>query len=114
MVAGATGYNVYVDGVKNNTSLITATNYYVNGLTNGIQYAITVTAVNDAGESLLSDAYDVTPTVQALPIIKLVYTLSDVAEGVGNWFSSIWLILAFSIAIPLSFLIGRRIKDLFA
>ncbi|MBE6336188.1 MAG: hypothetical protein E7066_05880, partial [Lentimicrobiaceae bacterium] len=49
------GYNVYVDGVKNNTSLVTATTYTVSGLEYDMEgYEIAVTAVYDEGESQLS------------------------------------------------------------
>lgn len=40
------GYNVYVDGVKVNASLITDTSYTVTGLTPETEYSISITAVN--------------------------------------------------------------------
>ena len=50
------GYNVYVDGVKWNESLITTNEYAVEGLEyNMLGYDIQVSAVYDAGESALSD-----------------------------------------------------------
>lgn len=48
-----------------------------------------------------------------IPTINLDYDLADVATGVANWSSSIWLIVAFAVAIPLSFMIAGRIKNLF-
>ncbi len=51
------GYNVYVDGVKYNESLITTNAYNVEGLEyNMAGYDIQVSAVYDAGESELSEA----------------------------------------------------------
>lgn len=41
-----TGYNVYVNGVKRNTTPITVTNYTVTGLTNGTSYSFRVAAVD--------------------------------------------------------------------
>ena len=50
------GYNVYQDGVKINTSLVTATTYTVSGLTyNMAGYDFAATAVYDEGESDFSD-----------------------------------------------------------
>jgi hypothetical protein len=111
--SNATGFNVYVDGVKQNSSLISSTSYIISGLANGVTYAVSVSAVNSAGESAHSSFVNGTPSKSALPFISLGYTLSDVATGFSNWFGSIWLILAFSISIPLSFAIGRRIKAIF-
>jgi hypothetical protein len=51
--------------------------------------------------------------MQTIPAITLTYSLADVATAVSNWFGSFWLILAFAIAIPLAFSIGRRVKGLF-
>ncbi|REK75587.1 cadherin-like beta sandwich domain-containing protein [Paenibacillus paeoniae] len=65
-VEGAEGYNIYVDGIKLNTSPTTETSYEVKDRTPGTTYNLQVTAVNDAGESLTSDAYHVT-TIPAAP-----------------------------------------------
>ena len=52
----ATGYNVYVDGIKANTTLIQNTEYLLSNLLNGHVYQVTVTAVNAIGlESKFSD-----------------------------------------------------------
>jgi hypothetical protein len=48
-----------------------------------------------------------------IPAISLTYDLANVATAVANWFSSMWLIVAFAVAIPLAFLIANRIKNLF-
>lgn len=48
-----------------------------------------------------------------IPTVSLNYELADVATGVGSWFSSYWLILAFAVAIPLSFYVAQRVKGLF-
>ncbi len=49
----------------------------------------------------------------AIPVINLDYELADVATAVTNWFGSMWLIVAFAVAIPLAFLIANRVKSLF-
>jgi chitodextrinase len=108
------GYNIYVDGVKVNSSLITGTAYTLEGLTNGRSYSIEVSAVDTAGnESVLSSAVSVIPTVDAMPLIRLGYSLVDVAHGTSEWFGSIWLLIAFATSIPLAFYIGNRTKLLF-
>lgn len=107
-------YNVYVDGVKVNVVPITGTSFTVSNLQNGQSHSFAVTAVNSVGESVKSNAINGTPSSKALPYITYTYSLKDVATGVANWFSGYWMILAFVIAIPLSFAVGSRIKGLFA
>ena len=54
---GVVGYNVYVNDNKVNEELITDTSYTLEGLTDGTEYAVTVTAVDAAGlESEASQA----------------------------------------------------------
>ncbi|MFH5781821.1 hypothetical protein [Heyndrickxia oleronia] len=49
----------------------------------------------------------------SIPSVNLTYSLADVATSVSNWFGSMWLIVAFAVAIPLAFLIANRVKALF-
>ena len=49
----------------------------------------------------------------AIPVVSLTYDLADVATSIGTWFASFWGILAFSIAIPMAFLIAHNVKGLF-
>lgn len=59
------GYNVYVDGVKDNNSLISGTSYTITGLTNGQSYDIKVTAIDSQGaESAFSAIVSEAPGVQ--------------------------------------------------
>lgn len=48
-----------------------------------------------------------------IPAVNLTYSLADVATSTSNWFGSLWLIVAFAVAIPLAFLIASRVRDLF-
>jgi fibronectin type 3 domain-containing protein len=114
------GYNVYKssDGgltfTKVNTTLILGTNYVIQGLLNDSTYQFYVKAQDFSGnESLASTSVSATPSDQLLPFLKFGYSLVDVSDGIRNWFGSLWLIVAFSVAIPLSFIISRRIKGLF-
>lgn len=60
MIGGS--YNVYVNGAKNNTSLVTGTTYTVTGLTTGTAYDFSITAVDtDGNESVQCTAISVTP-----------------------------------------------------
>lgn len=45
--------------------------------------------------------------------LKSSFSLGDIATGISSWFSSFWLILAFSISIPLAFYIASRVKLMF-
>lgn len=108
------GYNIYVDGVKDNVTPITATSYQILGLEVGQTYSITVTAVDTSNnESAHSVAGSAVPSATAIPILEMGYELKDVADGVSGWFSNMWLILAFAVAIPLAFYIAMRTKLLF-
>jgi len=108
------GYNIYKDGVKVNTSLVFSSHFNVGDLTNGQAYDFTVTAVDKSGnESVQSLAVTVTPDPNAMPPIETNYELQDVSDGVSNWFTELWMILAFAVGIPLAFLISNRIKGLF-
>ncbi|MCM3749887.1 fibronectin type III domain-containing protein [Paenibacillus pasadenensis] len=58
------GFNVYRDGVKLNSSLITAASYTSTGLSNGTSYSFQVSAVNTGGaESAKSSAVTAAPQV---------------------------------------------------
>jgi hypothetical protein len=108
------GYNVYVDGVKHNSTPVTSTSYIIQGLENDISYEVYVTAVDTSlNESAVSLSVYGTPSSMAVPLIELGYDLGDVAEGTSSWFSSLWLIIAFASAIPLAFYVGNRLKLLF-
>lgn len=55
------GYNIYLGGVKKNTSLVTDLSYALSGLTAETAYNVTVSAVDDAGnESAQSDVVNFT------------------------------------------------------
>ena len=61
-VLNTTGYNVYVNGIKNNISSIFSTGYMItSGISNGINQQITVTAIDTKGESFASDPMNATP-----------------------------------------------------
>lgn len=108
------GYNIYVDGVKYNATPVTRLSYSVVGLDAGSSYEIKVTAVDSSGnESGYSSAVMATPSVDDIPILGIGYSLSDIADGTFQWFSSLWLIVAFAVSIPLVFYISNRIKLLF-
>ncbi|MBL0387830.1 hypothetical protein JJB07_14410 [Tumebacillus sp. ITR2] len=59
--AFATGYNIFRDGVKVNTSPLTDTTFSDTGLVNGTDYAYFITAFNNAGESTPSNVVHVIP-----------------------------------------------------
>lgn len=108
------GYNIYVDGVKENATPITSTSYQILGLEVGQTYSIKVSAVDTSNnESAQSVAVSAVPSATAMPLLEMGYELTDVADGVTNWFGSMWLIVAFSVAIPLAFYIANRTKLLF-
>lgn len=63
---GVTGYDIYQNNIKINTSSITGTSYTVNGLTPGTGYAFTVKAKDAANnESVYSDVLNVTTVLPA-------------------------------------------------
>lgn len=108
------GYNVYIDGVKRNGSLIFGNSYALTNLANANEYLIQISAVDTNGnESLLTVEKSGIPDQLKIPFFKLDNDLSDVAKSTENWFSELWLVVAFSAGIPLAFIVGNRIKALF-
>ena len=105
------GYNVYVDGKKINSNLISSTNFTVKNLENNKKYKIQVQAVDRSGNaSALSLAAFGTPDEKTLPIIESKYSLQDVSDGVGVMFGQFWSVLAFAVGIPLAFYIIYKLK----
>jgi hypothetical protein len=108
------GYNVYVDGLKVNGALIKNLFYAIADLTNDTSYSVTVSAVDNSGnESVQSSLIAETPKGSKMPLLSIGYTLIDVVTGVNGWFSSLWLVIAFAVAIPLSFYVASRLKLMF-
>jgi hypothetical protein len=108
------GYNVYIDGVKFNSTLIHNTFVTLDNLNNGQSYTVQVSAVDLAGnESVLSSGTIGTPQAGLMPVLSSKFTLSDYVDGVKKWFSSYWLLIAFSASIPLSFYMISKIKLMF-
>lgn len=107
----AESYKIYKDG----TMLLSTqkTFYRVSDLENARAYQFSVVAVNKVGDSSPSNLLTLIPDSKLMPDIGLGYGLKDVADGTSTWFSSYWLILAFTISIPLSFYVSNRIKGLF-
>lgn len=108
----ADSYKVFQDGKM--IAETDSTEFRVRDLKNGTMYRFAVVAINAIGESSSSNAIELTPDASIVPDISLGYNLKDIADGTGSWFDSMWLLLAFVIAIPLSFYIGNRVKGLFA
>lgn len=111
------GYNVYVNGVKHNSKPVSATGngYKVFDLENDVSYSIQLTTISkyDGTESDFSETVIGVPGVKSVPVSDVNYELKDIVNGTSSWFNSLWLVIAFSISIPLAFLISGRIKGLF-
>ncbi|MGH0482805.1 fibronectin type III domain-containing protein [Bacillus cereus] len=105
------GYNLYVDGKKINSNLITSTNFVIKNLENSKKYKVQVQAVDRSGNaSDLSLAAFGTPDVNTIPVIESNYGLKDVSDGVGTMFGQIWPALAFSVGIVLAFYVIYKLK----
>lgn len=105
------GYNLYVDGKKINSNLITSTNFVIKNLENSKKYKVQVQAVDRSGNaSALSLAAFGTPDVNTIPVIESNYGVKDVSDGVGTMFSQIWPALAFSVGIVLAFYVIYKLK----
>ncbi|MNC57235.1 Exochitinase 1 precursor [compost metagenome] len=108
--SSAEEYIIYMDGEQLFKTANTSAK--VTNLVNGADYDFAVSASNDIGESDLSNTVTVTPTDSSPVDVTLGYSLKDISDGTANMFSAEWLLLAFCIAIPLSFYISNRIKGL--
>lgn len=108
------GYHIIVDGKQINDSLVTARSYAIKGLKNGQSYQVQIKAVSAWNvESDLSNPVPGIPQVQVIPDIAFNFGLTDLIESIKNWFGGIWPIVAFSIAIPLAFIVAFNTKKLF-
>jgi len=111
-VATAREYKVYnSDGTF--IMKTTQTSAKITRLKNGQVHAFYVIASNAIGDSPRSNVVEVKPESSLAPDVSLGYKLKDVADGTSSWFSSFWLLLAFTISIPLSFYVSNRVKGLF-
>jgi chitodextrinase len=110
-VVGAESYKLYQNGVLIETT--SKTSLRLSGLTNEVSYNFYVVASNSIGDSEPSNTVLVMPSIKSVPEVSIGYKLKDVADGTSSWFNSYWLILAFSLSIPLSFYVSNRIKGLF-
>lgn len=110
-VTGANSYKLY----QNNALLTsgTSTTYRTRSLVNGSTYSYYVIATNDAGDSPKSNVVIANPSVNKATDVTLGVSLGDIATATTTWFAGIWLILAFSISIPLAFYVANRTKGLF-
>ncbi len=107
-------YHIIVDGKQINDSLVTARSYAIKGLKNGQTYQVQIKAVSAWNvESDLSNSVPGIPQVQVIPDIAFNFGLTDLIESIKNWFGGIWPIVAFSIAIPLAFIVAFNTKKLF-
>ncbi|MFE5392775.1 fibronectin type III domain-containing protein [Bacillus thuringiensis] len=105
------GYNVYVDGNKVNSDLVSSTNFTVKKLENKRKYKIQIQAVDRSGNaSDLSLAAFGIPDTNTIPIIESTYSLQDVSDGTGVMFSQLWFALAFAVGISLAFYIIYKLK----
>lgn len=108
------GYYIYIDGEKNNNTPIRNNYYNLTNLNNGQTYNIQVSSVDTFNnESEKTSVRTALPNADEMPILELDTNLSSIAGSVENWFSEIWLLVAFASAIPLAFMIGSRVKALF-
>ncbi len=88
-VAGATGYNIYVDGQKVNNAPVTGTSYTATGLMNGQSYTFEVAAIDTGGgEGNKSAAAQATPYAQADPTQNSIQAPKRVKAGEKFTFSA--------------------------
>lgn len=111
-----TGYNVYLNGLKVNTSPVTGTSYRIDAVENGTSYSVQISALNSYGnESAMTQVVQGLPKESFIPTVPLKnsFNLKDIADGTANWFGGLWLIIAFAVSIPLAFLIANKTKETF-
>lgn len=104
-------YRVYLDGEM--IAETDRTTYSITDLSNDKSYGVQVSAVNTIGESERTTSVTGVPIAGKVPAVKFKYSLADMALAIASWFASIWPVVAFSVVIPLSFIVSSRIKQLF-
>lgn len=80
-----TGYDVYVNGVKNNTSNLTARTYTVSGLTASTLYSIYIVSKDAAGNTRNSNTLSITTSG---PITETLVTSYYFPTSLQGWVSS--------------------------
>lgn len=88
-VSGSTGYNVYQNGVKQNSSPITIESYKASGLTNGVSYSFQVSAIGSGGESAKSVAINATPTLPPPPTTPQNVSVNSGDKSAGISWSAV-------------------------
>lgn len=105
------GYNLYRDGVKVNTSVLTSTSFTDSNLTNGTNYTYSVSAVDSSGnESGFSPVQVISPINAATTSFGTVAfspssSVSDILSGVGKVFTSFSSLSNLAFALTLVFFI---------
>jgi hypothetical protein len=80
------GYNIYLAGVKQNTTLVTNLTYALSGLTASTAYNVTVSAVDDAGnESAQSAAVNFSTTAAVTELQSITFDASTTIFDATNY-----------------------------
>jgi Zn-dependent metalloprotease len=82
---GVTGYDVYVNGIKNNSANLTARTYTVPALTPSTQYSIYVTAKDAAGNTKNSNTLSITTSGA---MVETLVMGSYFETSLDNWVAS--------------------------
>lgn len=109
------GYNVYMNGIKLNTDPIQTNNYIIDSLENGLEHEFYITSVNTFDiESVPSELVYAMPTANYVPAVSSSFmNMGYVGETATNFVQSLWVPLAFSVGISLSFYVLRHVQMLF-
>lgn len=108
-VEGATGYKVYLDGtLKKTVGNVTST--VISGLNPETSYFVTVTAINDDGESTESNAVDFTTTSSSVSVNFDMASLFQYAQMIIDVLMPVVYI---TLGISLGFIVIRALKSAF-
>ncbi|MBM7582994.1 putative RNA-binding protein with TRAM domain [Caldicoprobacter guelmensis] len=104
-----TKYVIYLNGEKYGET--ENTEYTIEGLEEGLEYTVSVAAVNALGEGPVSDPIRFTPS--KLADISSTINIPDILSAIGILFTNLWPLLAFALALIAVVPITGTLKQIF-
>lgn len=116
-VGQAITYDIYQDNSKIATVTSGVTSYKVTGLMSKTSYNFQVKSLNSIGSGSMSNIVNITTSAPPSVIftgqsVDMGLKMSDIFAGIVLFIGQFWPLIALGIAVPVAFLLGRRVMGL--